>query len=250
MFPPLFSFACSHAEFLGQLSEMSLPSHLAGTEPAGLVANELIAQYGLGPLRNFVYLAIDWKSGSAAIVDPQSELDGILGDLQRHALKLEAIFLTHTHHDHIAGVPRLLAEFRSLPLYGHPKDLRRLDAKTRARAKDLKDGDVIPVGGLEIRALHTPGHSAGELSYLIEKPARSIFTGDTVFIRDCGRTDFESGSNEQMFESIQKIKKLPPDTVILPGHHYVRECATTVAQELLESPPFRCKTVKELAELP
>lgn len=79
---------------------------------------------------------------------------------------------------------------------------------------------------------------------------RFLLTGDTLFIRDCGRTDFEDGDNEQMFQSLQRIKKLPPATVILPGHHYQPETASVLELELLESAPLKCRSVEELAGLP
>ena len=105
-------------------------------------------------------------------------------------------------------------------------------------------------------AIHTPGHSAGELCYRLEATDLKgelrtyLFTGDTLFIRDCGRTDLETGSNAQMFESLQRLKKFPPDTVILPGHHYVRECASTLSREMETSPPLRCASIQELEALP
>ena len=106
------------------------------------------------------------------------------------------------------------------------------------------------VGSIRVRVLHTPGHSAGECCYFFENGGKYLFTGDTLFIRDYGRTDFADGSNEQMFASLQRIKALPPETVILPGHHYVRECASILSKEIVESPPLRCGSVEELASLP
>jgi glyoxylase-like metal-dependent hydrolase (beta-lactamase superfamily II) len=135
-----------------------------------------------------------------------------------------------------------------IELLVHDGDAHRLKHTTRA----IRHGDTISVGTLAVKVLHTPGHSAGECSYHLKMPGRPpyLFTGDTIFIRDCGRTDLETGSNEQMFESIQAIRKLAPETIILPGHHYAPECASTLGRELLESPPFRCRSVEELASLP
>jgi glyoxylase-like metal-dependent hydrolase (beta-lactamase superfamily II) len=233
-----------------------LPSHLAGSAPQGLVAGQLIAQYELGgPSKNFVYLIADWAEKRAAIVDPQSDLDAPLAALREHGLKLEAVLLTHTHWDHTAGLTRLAKEFPGLPFYVHPLDAHRLEDRWRRELKmtELADGQVLHLGSERIETLHTPGHSPGECSYLIAaQKARPpyLFTGDTIFIRDCGRTDFEGGSNAQMFTSIQRIKRLPAETVILPGHHYKPECASTVGRECAESPPFGCASVAELEALP
>jgi hydroxyacylglutathione hydrolase len=228
----------------------SLPNHLNGTEAKGLIQGESIAQFELGSHKNFVYLILDWKTKKAAWVDPQSDIDTPLEALREHGFELQYILLTHTHWDHIAGVPELLKRFPALPVYVHEKDAGRLKEDARAKSKPLHDGQKLPLGEISISVLHTPGHSAGECSYFLETDRPYLFTGDTIFIRDCGRTDFESGSNEQMFESIQRVKKLLSNTVILPGHHYVHDCATTIEKEMKESPPFQCKSVEDLAKLP
>ncbi len=216
----------------------------------GLKERETIAQFELGKYKNFVYLVLDWDSRAAAIVDPQTDVDTPLAALERHGLRLETILLTHTHHDHIAGVPELLRRFPKLSLRVHERDARRLSEDARARATPVADGERIAVGGLSLKALHTPGHSSGECCYFLEGAPPYLLTGDTIFIRDCGRTDLESGSTSEMFASLQLIRRLPPSTVILPGHHYKPECASTLERELKESPPFGCRSVQELEALP
>jgi hydroxyacylglutathione hydrolase len=229
---------------------VNLPQHLAGNEPAGLAENEVIAQFGIGDFRNFVYLILDWKTKSAAWVDPQEDLSEPLKALSDHGFKLKSVLLTHTHHDHISGVAGLLEKFPELPIHTHEKDSRRLSKEIKKSVVPVSDEQILQLGSLPIRVMHTPGHSAGECSYYLETDRPYLFTGDTIFIRDCGRTDFEDGSNDEMFKSIQRIKALSPKTVILPGHHYVKDCATTIEAELIASPPFRCKSVEELAALP
>jgi glyoxylase-like metal-dependent hydrolase (beta-lactamase superfamily II) len=135
-------------------------------------------------------------------------------------------------------------------------DLHRLpDSVVRsANFKVLKNHEVFRVGSIAIAAMATPGHSAGAYSYLIDRQAGVdrpyLLTGDTLFIRDCGRTDLETGSNEQMYASIQKMKQLAHETVFLVGHHYAKECATTLQRELKDSPPLRARSVADLALLP
>ena len=212
-----------------------------------------VQQYEIGSYKNFVYLILDWAQKKAAIIDPQFNLSKPLGDLKEKGFTLTAVLLTHTHFDHIAGLAGLLEAFPQLPLYVHPADLHRIKADTVKRSKliPIQDQDIIQIGDLSVHALHTPGHSPGEVCYFLkETNPPALFTGDTVFIRDCGRTDLEGGNNAQMFHSLQRIKQLPPQTVILPGHHYQSETSSLLGDELLRSPPFQCKSVDELANLP
>lgn len=227
-----------------------LPASLSGHEAQGGVIDFPIAQFEIGSHKNFVYLVLDWATRHAAWVDPQSNLTEPLDFLTKHRFTLSSILLTHTHFDHIAGVAELLHRFPEIPVHVHRDDTHRLAKPALARTKPVGDGELLSVGGLSLKAMHTPGHSAGECSYLLQSVPPFLFTGDTIFIRDCGRTDFEDGSNDQMYASIQRIKKLPPETVFLVGHHYKQECATTLARELAESGPFKCKSVEELANLP
>jgi glyoxylase-like metal-dependent hydrolase (beta-lactamase superfamily II) len=210
---------------------------------------QAIQQYEIGSMRNFVYLLVDWNSREAAMIDCQRDLTAPLADLKLHRLELTAILLTHTHHDHVAGLTELLAAFPQARLHAHEIDAHRLKPAERARLVVVQDEEVLQLGSTSIRVMHTPGHSAGECSYFIPS-VPAIFTGDTLFIRDCGRTDFADGDNAQMFASLQRIKTLPPTTRILCGHHYAPECESTLERELRESPPLRAESVKALAELP
>lgn len=229
-----------------------LPPHLAGTQPTGIQESEPVAQFEIGNYKNFVYLLLDWVERKAAVVDPQSDLTPILEALNQFDFEVTHLLITHSHFDHIAGVPGLMKALPTPKLYIHPKDSSRLDSLQldSKRISLLQQGEKIRVGALSVDVMHTPGHSAGECCYFVDGKVPYLFTGDTVFIRDCGRTDLDSGSNDDMFESLQKIRQLPENTVLLPGHHYQKECATVLGRELLESPPFRCGSVTELAQLP
>jgi glyoxylase-like metal-dependent hydrolase (beta-lactamase superfamily II) len=229
-----------------------LPKHLSGSTAFGIAENETIAQYEIGTMRNFVYLVLDWRSRTAAWVDPQRDLRAPLKDLERFGFKLTEILLTHSHHDHVAGVPELSKLHPEVPIRLHSDDHFRIPGELRrtTRIEALEDGQVLSLGSLRIRTLHTPGHSAGECCFLVEGVRPYLLTGDTLFIRDCGNTSSPTGDNSQMFASLQKIRGLSPETVILPGHHYQPECASVLERELLESAPFQCKSVEELAALP
>ncbi|MCM2321889.1 MAG: MBL fold metallo-hydrolase [Oligoflexia bacterium] len=225
-----------------------LPAHLSGPAASGLQENEPIAQFELGGLHNFVYLILDWATRRAAIVDPQKDLTDPLAACERHGFTLESILLTHTHHDHTGGVRELLGRFPGLTLTLGEKDLHRLRASGRLRL--LQADTALAVGSLSVDAFPTPGHSAGAFCYRVNAGPGFLLTGDTLFIRDCGRTDLETGSTAEMFRSLQRLRGLAAETVILPGHHYAPECASTLERELRESPPLRCRNEAELAALP
>jgi hydroxyacylglutathione hydrolase len=229
---------------------LSLPAHLDAREAQGLAQNEPIAQFEIGSMRNFIYLVLDWKTRKAAVVDPQRDLAPWVDALKREGFELEAVLLTHSHHDHVGGVAEIARRWPGVKIHLGAEDAHRLVSASTLNLRLLEDGASIAVGSLTVEVLHTPGHSAGECSYLVNAGRPYLFTGDTVFIRDCGRTDFPDGSNEQMFESLARIKKLAADTVLLVGHHYAPEVATTLARELESSPPMRCRSVQELASLP
>lgn len=228
---------------------MRLPKHLATEEACGLIVGETIAQYELGTLRNFIYLIIDWELKEAAIVDPQKDLS-LLKDLEKHGIRLTRVLLTHSHHDHIAGVSELLALSPDLFVQVHPGDQFRLKKCDPARIKPLTDGETFAVGGVPIEVIHSPGHSIGEVCFWVKKDSGYLLTGDTLFIGDCGRTDLETGSDEQLFATFQRLKKLPDSLVMLPGHHYAKMTANLFGAEKTSSPPLLCKTVDELRSLP
>lgn len=242
----------------GQMS--SLPQHLSGIAAQGILSGEPIAQFEIGHMKNFIYLLIDWDSRECAIVDPWVEIATVIETIESHQLKPVSILLTHTHHDHVGGVAELIEKYPALKIILNELDMHRLKEGVRksGKLKYVRDGDKLKVGSIEIQVMHTPGHSPGECSFFVPAAASTsdnetrpyLFTGDTVFIRDCGRTDFAGGNVLDMFDSLQRIKKCPQKTVILCGHHYQSEVASTLAVELVESPPFRCRNAEELDALP
>lgn len=236
------------------MGAMSIPAHLAGTEAPGLVPGEPIAQFHLGDMRNFVYLVIDWATHACAWVDPQADIETPLQAIKKHGLSLERILLTHTHFDHVLGLPDLLERFPALPVHFHADDRSRIATTVPVSSpsyQPLSEGQEFRVGSLAVQAYHTPGHSKGALVYLVKTTPPYLLTGDTIFIRDCGRTDLPTGSVDEMFATLQRVRaEFPHEAIVLPGHQYTRECASVLARELQHSPPFQCRTVAELKALP
>ena len=197
-------------------------------------------------MKNFIYLLT--SGDESFVIDPQKDLKPWEKRLTELGSTLKGVLLTHSHFDHIAGMPETAAKY-SVPVYVHEHDAFRL--KTEAQLKFVKDGEKLKLGNSEIEVLHTPGHSAGECCYLIrETKPWSLLTGDTVFVGMVGRTDLETGSDEEMFDTIQRIKKLPHDTIIYPGHDYGRTPTTTISRQLIEDSCFQSKNVDELKAVP
>lgn len=228
-----------------------LPPSLSSREATGIHPGVPVAQWELGPAKNFVYLLVDWTARAAAVVDPQADRTPLLAALRTHGLQLTHVLLTHTHWDHVAGLWDVLAENPACTAHVHALERHRLEPHpASARVQTVHDGDVLEVGALRVTVLHTPGHSAGECCFLVTESPPLLFTGDTLFIRDCGRTDLPTGDTAQMFASLQRLKGLDPATLILPGHHYAPETASVLARELVDSGPLRVTSVAELGRLP
>ena len=175
----------------------------------------------------YTYVLFDENSREALIIDPVDEqIERDLAALRQYGLTLLWTVETHAHADHITSAG-LLAEHTG--------------ARTAApdgcgittAAVQLRDGDALEFGGQKIRALHTPGHTAGSMSYVWKSPGGlQVFTGDTLLINGCGRTDFQSGSAEALFHSItQVLFALPDDTVVWPGHDYHGRSFSTIGAE-------------------
>ena len=179
----------------------------------------------LGSFTN-CYFLIDEQTGHVAIVDPGFEAQKVIRMTKGY--KVDVVLLTHAHFDHISAVGEVLAA-TGAKLAAHEAALEELTHPQASvsglfgsRAPDplkpdilLKDGDVLQVGNLEIKALYTPGHSHGDCCYLCNDV---IFSGDILFQGDVGRTDLPGGSYPALLKSLQKLKQLPGDYRVFPGH--------------------------------
>ena len=180
----------------------------------------------------FTYLIADSDTGEAILIDPVLEtVERDVQLLKDLGLRLTATIETHVHADHLTGA-RQLKELTSCKT-AYP-------AMVQSSCIDIgiKEGEVFRVGGIEINPLFTPGHTDHHHSYLIDTPVQKmVFTGDALLIEACGRTDFQSGDAEVLYNSIHnKIFSLPDETLIYPGHDYEGRFITTVAQEKSRNP--------------
>jgi len=171
----------------------------------------------------YTYLLADEATSEAAIIDPvkeQLERDVLL--IKQLGFYLKYVLETHVHADHITSSGKLRDEFSAEVV---------LHENSGAECADLliKDNDILKLGNIEIKALHTPGHTNADLSFAVED---YVFTGDALLVRDCGRTDFQAGSSVTLYNSINdKIFSLDDKTTIYPGHDYYGFTASTVKEE-------------------
>jgi hydroxyacylglutathione hydrolase len=166
------------------------------------------------------YLIGDVSGGEGAFVDAGGPIGPLLDAVDRHALSVTHVLLTHHHHDHVAELGDLLERFPDAAVLAHP------DERVPGVNETMQPGDRVQVGELEVEAIPTPGHTKGMLSFRV---GNAVFTGDTLFrgsvggVRAPGHTTYAD-----LKESImERLMKLPPDTDLLPGH----TDATTVREE-------------------
>ena len=160
---------------------------------------------------NYSYLIYDENSNTVAIIDP-SEFFACDKIINQNYNKLDFIFNTHHHYDHVGGNKDLKIKYNSI-VVGFEEDKNRIPGIDKV----LKDKQVFKIGDLSFTTIFVPGHTSGHIAFYSEKE-KVIFTGDTLFSLGCGRV-FE-GTYKQMFNSLNKLKNLPKDTRIYCGHEY------------------------------
>ena len=185
----------------------------------------------------YTYVLFDEATREALIIDPVDEqLERDLAVLREHGLKLVWTVETHAHADHITSAG-LLAE------HAGARTAAPEGCGIGTAAVQLKDGDVLRFGGEQLKALHTPGHTAGSMSYLWRD---HVFTGDTLLINGCGRTDFQSGSAAALYRSMTEVLfALPDDTTVWPGHDYQGRSHSTIGAEKAGNARVAGKTLAE-----
>jgi len=203
-----------------------------------------VERFVTGIISTNCYLAINEETKQTVVIDPAASPSSLMGHLKAEGLKVEAILLTHGHFDHIMAVPELEAEFGA-PVYAYEaeeallKDTQmNLSAPWVGRALSLsaerllKDGEKFELAGFEIQAIHTPGHTAGGVSYYLAAE-QVLFSGDTLFCESYGRTDFPTGSGRDLVSSVvDKLFVLPEEVNVYPGH----ESQTTIGHEKKYNP--------------
>ncbi|MBM5806052.1 MAG: MBL fold metallo-hydrolase [Candidatus Verstraetearchaeota archaeon] len=187
---------------------------------------------------NFSYVVADDNTKEAAVVDPGFNVDRIIQFLKDNGLKAKYVIATHHHGDHTAGNEKIKA-FSGAAIVAH---------RLSSIEKDIEvaDGDVLEVGGLCIRVIHTPGHTRDGISLLVDG---KLLTGDTLFVGECGRTDLSDSSAEDMHDSLfDKLMRLDNGVEVYPGHDYGPRPFSTIGAERRSNYTLKRRSLEEFVE--
>ncbi len=209
----------------------------------------IFKQVEVGNFAVFCYLIGDEETKEALFIDPADDADVLLSEAKSKGLnKIKYIVNTHSHVDHIMGNAEMVKKTEA-KIVIHEEDAKHLtrtasDLLMMFRAKPsppadilVKEGDLIQVGKVGLKVIHTPGHSPGGISLYLDG---MVFTGDSLFVGSVGRTDFPGSSWEVLETSIRKkLYVLPGDTMILPGHNYGPTPTSTILYEKRHNPFVR-----------
>jgi glyoxylase-like metal-dependent hydrolase (beta-lactamase superfamily II) len=204
-----------------------------------------IRQIEVGRFSVFAYLIGGENGGDGLVIDPADDADDIIAVANEKKLTIRSIVNTHAHVDHVMGNEemkrktgaKIIIHEDDAPLLSQiPRSMLAMFGGRPSPPADqtVREGDVIRVGELSLKILHTPGHTPGGMCLYGEG---IVFTGDTLFVGGVGRTDLPGGSWQVMLNSIKtKLLTLPDETVIYPGHNYGPSPSSTIKIERLHNP--------------
>ena len=185
----------------------------------------------LGPVSANCYVVCDEETKIGAVIDPGDYNSLLLKEIENSGMKeLKYILCTHAHFDHIAGAGRLKEKFPEAKIVVGIEDSSALNDDILSLAayfgapfypcvadKEVENGDLLQIGGIELKVISAPGHTTGGVLYYEQKQG-VVFTGDTIFKGSVGRTDFPGGSSVVLMNTLNKIKKLPDECAVYSGH--------------------------------
>ena len=189
----------------------------------------------------YTYIISSGKGREALIIDPVIEsTDKYIKILKNLDLKLVKVIDTHIHADHISGLNELSKKTNCSKIMGEKSSSEVLDIS-------VKESEKIKIENIELIAMYTPGHTDCSYSFLMND---RVFTGDTLLINSTGRTDFQSGSSHEAYDSLfNKLLKLPEKTLVYPAHDYNNKKYSTIENEKNNNPRLQVKSAEEYAEI-
>jgi len=193
-----------------------------------------VKMFTVGMMAANCFLVGDVDTGEAVAIDPgfdrESEAKAVIREIERNGFKVKYLINTHGHPDHTSGNLEL-KDYTKAPILIHEYDASML--RTPQADRKLRDGDLIEIGSVKLRVVHTPGHSKGSIILLSPD---TVFSGDTLFAGSIGRYDLPGGSLEELVNSLKKSLLTLPDYVkVYPGHGPV----TTISEERRNNPFLR-----------
>ena len=189
----------------------------------------------------YTYLIASAKGREAVIIDPVLEnVENYISLLKDLDLKLVKVIDTHIHADHVTGASKLKQSTNCTTIMGEHTPADMVEIK-------VKDNEMINLDDLNIKSIHTPGHTSESYSFLLNN---YLFSGDALLINGTGRTDFQNGSSKDSYHSIfDKLLTLPEDTLLYPGHDYNGKKVSTIGNEKKFNPRLQVKNVDEYIKI-
>ncbi len=188
---------------------------------------------------NFSYIIADEDIKEAAVVDSSFNADEIIKVIKTQQLHLKYVLITHGHSDHTAGNTELQSIFGA-KVVAYKQSKIPYDIP-------LNEGDLLMVGQISIKTIYTPGHTADSICLLVDN--QKLLTGDTLFVGECGRTDFPGGNSKSMYESLfNKLLKLNDDVEVYPGHDYGAKPYSTIGEEKKSNYTLQPRSLKDFME--
>ena len=198
-----------------------------------------VHQIQVGNMHNFTYIVEDEETDHAIIIDPSWDLVELEYIIKHNNLKVKYIVNTHHHFDHTLG-NKSMAESTGAKIIQHESSELTHDIP-------VKDGDVIEFGNSKLTVLHTPGHSKDSICLIGNG---KIFSGDTLFVGNCGRVDLPGGSSRELYHSLFDILySLDDSLVIYAGHNYGHSVTSTLGDEKVSNPVLQKRTEQEFVDM-
>jgi len=180
-----------------------------------------VHQLEVGSMQNFTYVVEDEETKESVVIDPSWDLDLVIEIIERNSLKIKYVINTHHHFDHTIGNDAIAKHTKSKILQ-HESSTLKNDLR-------VSNGDKIKFGNSELAVLHTPGHSKDSICLIGDG---KIFSGDTLFVGNCGRVDLPGGSAKELYHSLLDIiYKLDDNLTLYPGHNYGNSAISTLGKE-------------------
>ena len=187
---------------------------------------------------NFTYIIADEETGEAAVVDSSYNADELIKTIKTQKLQLKYIISTHGHSDHTAGNTELKSIYGAI-VVAHKQSQIHPDLP-------VDEGDTLNMGKISIKIIYTPGHTADSICLLVND--QRLLTGDTLFVGECGRTDFPGGNTKSMYESLNRLIKLNDNVEVYPGHDYGLKQSSTIGEEKKSNYTLQPRSLKEFIE--